>query len=340
MKPEKKRMGLGLKIVLVVLAVLLVLMLAAFGAMNYILSKIGRYDQTQPTGETEPVTEIFETDETDPDASLNEVAPEDVVWDEVETITDDDVINILLIGQDARPGESRARSDSMILVSLNKKSGAIQLTSFMRDLYVQIPGYQDNRINASFAYGGPELLDEVIKLNFGVKVDGNVEVNFEGFQEVVDIVGGVDVYVSQEEADYLTKSWKRSVYEGVNHFNGEEALGFCRVRSLSGSDYMRTDRQRRVIAAIIDSLGTSDPSTIMSLVNEVLPCVTTDLTNWEIMQYAAIGISALAGGSEIQSARIPAEDAHYNAYIRGMAVLVPDLEMCQEDLREFIYGEE
>lgn len=342
MEPEKKKgMSVGLRIVLVVLAVLLALMLIVFSLMHYVLNRIGRYDdQTQPTGETEPVTEIFETDETQPDESVNQVEPEDVVWGEVETITDDDVINILLIGQDARPGETRARSDSMILVSLNKKTNAIQLTSFMRDLYVQIPGYQDNRINAAFAYGGPELLDETLELNFGVKVDGNVEVNFTEFQNVIDILGGVDVQVNSDEADYMNQAWNYGLIEGVNHLNGKQALRFCQVRSLAGSDYMRTDRQRRVITAIIDSMKTSDITTIAGLVNDVLPHVITDLTNDQIIEYAIVGIKSMAAGSEVQSARIPAEDAHYSAYIRGMAVLVPDLEMCQEDLREFIYGAE
>lgn len=337
-RKKKKTTHLGLRIAVVVLAVLLVLMLAVAALMHYVMNRIGRYaDQTQPTGETEPVTDFFETNETKPDESVNEVAPEDVVWQEVETITGDNVINILLIGQDARPGEGRARSDSMILVSLNKKSGTIQLTSFMRDLYVQIPGYQDNRINAAFAYEGPELLNEVLEVNFGVEVDGNVEVNFEGFEAVIDILGGVDVEMTAEEANYLQWAWGYGV-EGMNHLNGEQALYFSRMRNLSGSDYTRTDRQRRVIASVINSLRTSNPATIAQLVNEVLPHVTTDLTDWEIIQYATLGISALAGGSEIQSARIPAEDAHYSAYIRGMAVLVPDLEMCREDLQEFIYG--
>lgn len=101
--------------------------------------------------------------------------------------------SILLIGQDKREGESRQRSDSMILATLDKDQGTVSLTSFMRDLYVAIPGYSTTRINAAYAYGGMDLLDQTLEENFGVKIDGNVEVDFEVFQVLVDKVGGIDL---------------------------------------------------------------------------------------------------------------------------------------------------
>ena len=111
--------------------------------------------------------------------------------------------SILLIGQDKREGESRQRSDSMILATLDKDQRTVSLTSFMRDLYVAIPGYSTTRINAAYAYGGMELLDATLEENFGVKIDGNVEVDFEVFQVLVDKVGGIDLELTQAEADYI-----------------------------------------------------------------------------------------------------------------------------------------
>ena len=111
--------------------------------------------------------------------------------------------SILLIGQDKREGESRQRSDSMILATLDKDQGTVSLTSFMRDLYVAIPGYSTTRINAAYAYGGMDLLDQTLEENFGVKIDGNVEVDFEVFQVLVDKVGGIDLELTQAEADYI-----------------------------------------------------------------------------------------------------------------------------------------
>ena len=95
---------------------------------------------------------------------------------------DKDIVNLLLIGQDRREGQDRQRADSMIMVTLNKKTKQISMTSFMRDLYVQIPGYSDNRINATYAFGGMDLLDSTLNTNFGVEIAGNVEVDFGEFQ--------------------------------------------------------------------------------------------------------------------------------------------------------------
>ena len=139
----------------------------------------------------------FETD--DENGSGEEMDPEDVIWPEDDNgvIRDKDIINILLIGQDRRPGEGRARSDSMMIATLNRKNGSIKITSLMRDMYVQIPGYSDNRINAAYAFGGMKLLNEVIAKNFLIHIDGNIEVDFEGFIEGIDIIGGVEISINR-----------------------------------------------------------------------------------------------------------------------------------------------
>lgn len=327
-----------LRVLIGVLSLLLVLMIVAAVAMNYVLGKIGRYDEQQQTeAYSGDHSEFFETDPTV--EGQETVDPNSVVWDDVDTLNGEHIINILLVGNDARPGESRARSDTMILVSLNKKTNAIQLTSFMRDMYVRIPGYYDNRINVAFALGGPELLCETLKTNFGVEVNGTVEVNFDAFSDVIDAIGGVDVEMTASEASYM-RGQGFNASEGISHIDGKAALTFARVRSLAGSDYNRTDRQRRVIAAVINSVADSSMTELLELIDTVLPIVTTDLTDAQIISYATTGLTALSNGGQIASARIPADDAHYNAVISGMAVLIPDLKMCQEDLQEYIYGEE
>ena len=326
-----------LRIMIVVLSILLVLLLVVAFVMNYVLGKIGRYDpDADYTGSG---VEEFETDPTV--EGQETVDPDDVVWDEVdEMAAEEHIINILLIGNDARPGETRARSDTMILVSLNKQTNDVQLTSFMRDLYVQIPGYQDNRINASYALGGPELLDDTLKTNFGVQVDGNVSVNFEAFTEIIDILGGVEIELDSEEAKYMNTYADGTYSAGKIHLDGESALVYARMRHVSGGDYTRTERQRNVITAVMQSLKSASIGDVINLINKVLPYVTTDLTDGEIIEYATLGLNALASGGDMSSIRIPQDDAHYAATIREMSVLVPDLKMCQEDLREFIYNNE
>ena len=328
-----------LRVMVVLLSILLVLLIVAALAMNYVFGKIGRYDDSPEATQTTASDFVeFETDATE--EGQESVDPSDVTWETVEQIEkSEEIINILLIGQDARPGEGRARSDTMILVSLNEKNNTIQMTSFMRDLYVQIPGYLDNRINAAFAMGGPELLNATLNKNFGVEVDGNVEVNFDAFTTIIDILGGVDIELDWEETGYMNRQGF-SCSQGMNHMDGKTALGFARMRQVSGGDYGRTERQREVIAAIMTSLKNAKLTDLLDLVNQVLPYVTTDLTDAEIISYATKGLNALSKGAEIRSARIPADDAHYGTFINGMSVLVPDLQMCQEDLREFIHGEE
>jgi len=343
-KPEPKAMKAAsggnkvlLRVMIALLAVLLVLLIVAALTMNYVFGRIGRYDKEDATQTTGSDFVEFETNATEEgQESMN---PDDIVWETVGEIENSkDVINILLIGQDARPGEGRARSDTMILVSLNQKTNRIHMVSFMRDMYVQIPGYLDNRINAAFALGGPELLNSTLNTNFGVTVDGNVEVNFDAFSAIIDILGGVDIELDWEETGYMNQHGC-SVSQGVNHMDGAAALTYARMRHVSGGDYGRTERQRKVIEAIMTSLKSAKLTDLLNLVNQVLPYVTTDLTDAEIISYASKGLTALSKGAEISSNRIPADDAHYGTFINGMSVLVPNLKMCQEDLNEIINGE-
>ena len=255
--------------------------------------------------------------------------------------------SILLIGQDKREGESRQRSDSMILATLDKEKGTISLTSFMRDLYVAIPGYSSTRINAAYAYGGMELLDETLEENFGVKIDGNVEVDFDVFQILVDKVGGIDLELSQAEADYICGRDQSVLYPqplrtdwdlqaGMNHLDGEQALIHARNRSVGNSDYRRTERQQDVLRAAFAKIKDLDVLDIAGLVKDVLPMVSTDLSLWDMTGYAMDIMNI--GADEIASYRIPEDGAYTPQTIDGMQVLVPDLEQNREYLQQILYN--
>ena len=266
---------------------------------------------------------------------------------ETDSETDtDNIKSILLIGQDRREEQSRQRSDSMILATLDKDQGTISLTSFMRDLYVSIPGYSSTRINAAYAYGGMELLDETLEENFGIKIDGNVEVDFEVFKVLVDKVGGIDLELTQAEADYICGRDQSVLYPqplrtdwnlqaGVNHLDGEQALIHARNRSVGNSDYRRTERQQEVLKAAfakVKDLGILDMG---GLVKDVLPLVTTDLSLWDMTGYAldVIGMSV----DDISSYRIPEDGSYTPQTINGMQVLVPDLAQNREYLQQVLY---
>lgn len=132
---------------------------------------------------------------------LTFIDPNDVEWDFIERIEDNQLVNLLLVGQDRREDESRQRSDTMILCSINLETSEVSLISFLRDLYVQIPGgYSANRLNATYVFGGFDLLDATLTENFGVSIDGNFEVDFTGFKAIIDMVGGIDIELTSAEA--------------------------------------------------------------------------------------------------------------------------------------------
>lgn len=348
-EPNRKRKGklpMGVKIVIGVLTVVILIAGTAFAYIQHKLNKINTADYAN-LETVSPQDEYFETDE-DMAIDMTELEPEEIEWDIDENImADKDVVNILLIGQDRREGETRARSDSMILLTINKKKETLQLTSFMRDLYVQIPGYSDNRINAAYAFGGMELLDQTIETNFSIQIDGNVEVDFSGFQSCIDKINGIDMELTQAEAEYLNErgNWDVNnesantwnLTSDVNHLTGEQALAYARIRYIGNSDYERTERQRKVIMTVFEKMKSSGIGTILSLIDEMFPLLTTDISHSELLGYAVKVVSM--GIDEIESYRIPIDGGYQAAVIRKMQVLVPDLEKNRNFLQEILYGE-
>ena len=340
-EPQKKKKSGCLIFLIVMLSLLLVALIVVAVGMNYIFGRLGHFENPEPSDGTIPkMSDEFDVEgNQEGGENFETVDASDVVFETVDVL-EGDMINIMLIGQDRRPGEERARSDSMILVTINQEKNTIQLTSFMRDLYVQIPGYMDNRLNAAYRYGGTDLMNDTFKVNFGLEIDGNVMVDFDEFTEIIEILGGVTLKISSAEAKYMNNASDNHFKEGTNYFNAEDALTFTRMRYAAGGDYGRTDRQRRVIMAIAESFRDADLVTIFNVIDQVLPHIVTNLTDAQIIEYATKGLTILGNGGSMETLRIPQDDAHYNANIRGMAVLVPNLEACREDLREFIYDNE
>lgn len=332
-KRAKKRRRFPLWAVTLITALIsiLVLMIAATITINVLLNKISRPEIDQDYFTEEELLEL-DIKESSGYAEEGVVYPEldvsEIQWTDItETVgQEQELVNILLIGQDAREGETRARSDTMILLTFNKTAGTITMTSFLRDLYVQIPGYEDNRINAAYAFGGMELLDETLLKNFGVEVDANVAVNFEGFSDIIDVLGGVDIELSSAEAKALGLS------SGMNHLNGDKALSYARIRSID-SDFNRTERQRKVITALFNSLKTAGFSRITELIDTIFPMVTTDLSNTEIITYAT-DLFPMLSGSTLTSNRIPADNTYSFNTVRGMAVIVADMDANRIILKE------
>ncbi len=161
-------------------------------------------------------------------------------------------INIVFLGSDQRLGKGGFRTDTILLVTINPADNSIHITSFPRDLYVTIPGYSSSRINTAHARGGFETLADTFEYNFGVRPDNYAMINFWSFVDVVDSLGGIDVYASQPLSEYTAEGWF-TIPAGYNFMDGSTALYYSRSR-YSTSDFDRNRRQQEVVTAIVSKL--------------------------------------------------------------------------------------
>lgn len=344
-KPKRK---LGKKTLTVILIIVLVLLLIVLGVLLYVDHLIGLInydDNTRPSMNQQEMDDYLNDnkDTTDPDYTGDILHPDDVTLETVDgsIFGDHELLNILLVGQDRRDGESRARSDSMILCSFNKSTKELTMISFMRDMYVRIPGYSSHKMNSAFAWGGFSLLNETLLTNFGIEPDGAFAVDFDGFEDVINAVGGVDITLTSSEANYLNTNCANGIYytQGLNHLDGESALMYARIRYIGNADFDRTSRQQNVISAILDSCKNLSLSELNNLLETVLPMLTTNMDKSTIMSYAAELLPMVSGVTINERIRIPADGTYSFAWVSDMSVLMPDLEANRSILLE-VLGDE
>lgn len=260
---------------------------------------------------------------------------------------DDAITNILLLGVDDYRAGDIGRTDSMIMVSVDNRHQKLKLTSFMRDLYVAIPGYSSTRINSAYSieHGGApgaKLLVKTIEANFGTDIDRFVVIDNSAFDKIIDDLGGVQVTITQGEADLINSESgdpRKNLTAGTFMLSGKQAHYYCRIRKI-GDDYARTERQRKVIASIVSALKQANNlGKIYGILNEVLPLVTTNLTKDEILSMASNSLTYV--NYPVSQCRIPADGGFGTATVEigGMPadVLVPNLEKCKETLAGFVY---
>lgn len=317
-----------LRFLCTVLGIVLAMMVAFTVYVESLLGNITRFEDVVDTLSQAQIEQILQEDPNIEDLVLPEGYAEPIEREE-------HIINFLLIGQDRRGTNQRERSDAMILCTVNTREKTLVMTSFLRDMYVKFPSYNgknygSNRINATYPIGGMEMLDECLAMNFGVDVDYNIEVDFSGFEKIVDLMGGLDIELTKAEADWIGNGLK----EGVNHLDGKNALEYARIRKLD-SDFGRTSRQRTVLMAILEKTKTLSIGELIELMNGVLPLITTDMTNRDMIRNVFRMLPILSG-LEVTNQYIPAEGHYESRRIDGMAVLVPDFEANIQILKDTI----
>lgn len=322
-QPGKKK---GLKIFLIVIAVILALLLILAGAAYlYLQSKLKKmniielpkdtYAYTEPTDEVTrpPETGAAETTEATTEAT-------------VPKMTADDIVNILFVGQAARAGEEETMADSTMLVSINTYTKEITCMSILRDSFVKLPdykGHQCGRAKFTVCYnlgyqwgggtaGGMEMTNICLKDNFGIEVDYNVEVSFDSFIKMIDYIDGVDIDLTQAEADYLNKDTlyvKRTIEPGVQRLQGMEALSYARMRKAAGdseSDIKRTERQRKVVEALLEKFRYRSIADLNKWIDILLPMVSTTMTPTDVTKLAA-RVLPIFSELKIKGATVPME---------------------------------
>lgn len=257
--------------------------------------------------------------------------PEDMgISDEAYKKKDAGVLNILLLGIDRRHRNERGRSDTMIIASIDRKNEEVKLTSLMRDLYVPIPGRQDNRINAAYAFGGPALAIKTVNHNFNMNIEHYIALDFMGFAKIVDLIGGIEVEITSAESRIVGVRGS-----GRHLLDGSQALAYTRIRRI-GSDFQRTERQRTLINELFKRAMLSSILEIRELMMVGFPYIETNHSTLELLK---MGIDVHKFGSkELKEYRLPVDGTYSHQNIRGMSVLVPDLEKNRELVHEFIYN--
>ena len=304
-QPKKKR---GLKIFLIILAVILVLAAAAAAAgaiyYNRMMNKMNIIELPEDTYVYTEETEVTET------AAETAVATESVETTEPTTVvteppkaTADDIINILVVGQSSRAGEESRMADTTMVVSVNTFDGTITVFSVLRDSYVKLPDYKGHICGRAkftvcyglgYQWGGPagamEMTNICMRDNFGVEVDHNIEIDFESFTRIVDLLGGIEIELTEAEAKYLNEDdlyVKYDVQAGKQYLDGMAALSYARMRKAEGdndSDIKRSARQRLVIEKLLDKVRGLSLAELQKVADTLLPEITTTMTPADIVE--------------------------------------------------------
>ena len=278
-----------------------------------------------------------------------------------KTVIDKDIKNILLIGNDRRPGQKdEMRSDAMLIASINLYEHKVKFLSLMRDMYIMCADGMNSPLNLTYYRGGMELLDKTIEETFGIHIDGNLDVDFYRFVDIMNIFGPLDVELNSEEAQWLNVSstkgskwywWNDEVeigpevpwtlHAGVNSLTAEQVEDYCRLRKVGNSDFERVMRQQRVMQIIYEKLKTYDLPSLIKFFDDVIPYIHTDLSRSEILGYVYTLWSNHI--DTFENYRIPLDGTVVHQTIQDenygkLQIMFPDLEVNKKAAVSYIYG--
>ena len=334
---KKKKFG-WVNVLTILLVVVLIVLVGVYAVINHYYNKSNYVSDDKIT--INKSTEVETEEETD--ALQSEITNE---TQDIEIPNSSDVYNILLIGVDRRDKSWYGNSDSMILMSINKDTKEIHMTSFMRDLYANIPDVGVKKLNAACAYGGGPLVVRTIEDNYKLPIDNYASVDFDAMIDIIDDIGGIELSPSAEEVrvanHYVNEMCKlRNVdasahqytTSGDQHVDGYQAVAYARIRYVGNSDYQRTERQREVLSKMMQKMKSASVTELTSLADTILPSVTHNIDQSTLM--TLIGELPTILSYHIVQSRVPYDDL----YSSKGEMLVPDFSATIARLQTEIYG--
>lgn len=270
--------------------------------------------------------------------SLNELL-KNWATNDGEKMSSKNVFNVMLLGIDS---ESNL-SDSIILLSVNKKTKKINIVSFYRDtyIYIQPEGKKPrfSKLNSAYSSGGAKCTVKTIENSYKIKIDEYALVDYDTFPKVIDSLGGVTVNIKENEAKQLNKEFGYKLKSGKTKLNGEEALCYSRIRySDADADVSRTRRQRTVLTSLLNSINDASISEIDKLINTLFPDIKTSMSKTQIVSLSTQALTKGWLNFEIVQQDMPSSNARKGARIYCGDVWITDFPSAAKELQMLLYG--
>ncbi len=248
-----------------------------------------------------------------------------------------DKVNVLLMGVDARPEEERSRTDSIMVAQYDPKEGTAKLISIMRDIYTEIPGYKNYKLNTAFYLGGPELLRETLKNDFDLDIEYYALIDFTGFERMVDALApkGIEIDVEKKMSAHIGVSLE----PGLQRLNGKELLGYARFRKDAEADFGRVRRQQQVMNALKDELlSASGVVKLPKLVGIAQPYIQTNLQGADLLEVMQSVV--MHRPETIDTLTIPIMNSYTDKRYEGVGLALDiDFEANKEAIHSFLEGD-
>jgi len=320
---KKRKMKLWKKIIIGLFAIVV---FAIGGTLGYTFWQLEKMDTTT----------ISKTDE---DLGIKTKSPE-------EKTVESKVTNIALFGVDRRNKNEPARSDSIMILSIDEKSKKIKMSSIMRDTYVNVNGHGKTKITHAYAYGGPLLAIRTLNENFDMNIRNYVTVDFFNLEKIIDAIGGVTVDVQNNEVGLINsymsetagiqnKSVSRISGSGSQNLNGMQAVAYTRIRYTAGDDFVRTERQRTVLSGMLTEIQSLGVKEFPAVVSELLPLTETSMNSIDIIK---LGTKVFTSNIKtLDQERFPIDGFWEGQTIDKVWYLVAKMDATVDQLHKYIY---